>query len=568
METTKLLESFKNDELELIYVLKAWEKLSSEVILDEKLSFENFYNNTIEVEALSNIFNKLAKEYKLFNLYRFDSKSYKKESLIMMLGIVKNNVLPNINEIFYGENTREFSVPNQIAELGMKLLNSNSKELYVPFSNGFAYANYSDQKICADYPLLKSALIAELINIIENKNIEFHMTDALEEPTFVKEKASHLLKQFDNVLSFPPLRLVQKLDISKDNFHRFKFHKGTVRDIAHFEHILAQTKKKAIVLMPVGFAYRANHEELFRRYLIENNLVESIIYLPNNLFSGTQTEMIFFIINKEKTNDKLYFINLKDNSFLIKDGKKTIFKDINEITNILNNKEEIFGVSSFVEKEQIINNSYSLAIDRYIQDPAQKNIQNKLNNFMLINLEEIADIRRSQLLQNEDEGIIVHEISPSDFNTSGFIFESGKIKRIKNQEKKLQTYKLEPYDVLLSAKGTIGSVCIVGEIKGSMIASQAIQVIRIKNSDKKSKAITLYMFLKSDLGQAILSSLVSGTKMPQISTDEIKQLTIPLLSNEQEMKLMQDFEEENKLNQEIEKLNKKIKNIHTNFLEN
>ena len=41
------------------------------------------------------------------------------------------------------------------------------------------------------------------------------------------------------------------------------------------------------------------------------------------------------------------------------------------------------------------------------------------------------------------------------------------------------------------------------------------------------------MFFKSDLGQTILSSLVAGVAVPQIATSEIKQLKIPILSQEQ-----------------------------------
>lgn len=102
-----------------------------------------------------------------------------------------------------------------------------------------------------------------------------------------------------------------------------------------------------------------------------------------------------------------------------------------------------------------------------------------------------------------------------------------------NHKNRLDTYKLEPYDVLLSTKGTIGKVAIIGKIDKPMIASQAIQVIRLKE-DKEEKAIILYMFLKSNIGQTILSSITSGTVMPQISTVEVKSLGIPKLTEENE----------------------------------
>jgi type I restriction enzyme M protein len=155
---------------------------------------------------------------------------------------------------------------------------------------------------------------------------------------------------------------------------------------------------------------------------------------------------------------------------------------------------------------------------------------------------------------------------PAKNEEAGFLLECGKIKQIGSQYRRLQTYRLEPYDVLLSTKGTIGKVAIVGETSETMIASQAVQVIRLKDIDKKDKAIALYMFFKSTLGQTILLTLQSGVAMPQISTAEIKKLSIPLLSKEQEKRLISSFKDESKMYNEIEKINENIRSIHSNFL--
>ena len=121
---------------------------------------------------------------------------------------------------------------------------------------------------------------------------------------------------------------------------------------------------------------------------------------------------------------------------------------------------------------------------------------------------------------------------------------------------------------MLSTKGTIGKVAIVGEITDVMIASQAIQVIRIQDTDKQNKAVVLYMFFKSELGQTILSSLVAGVAMPQIATAEIKKIGIPVLPNEQKKQTVLNFNSEMEMYNEINKINTNIKQIHTNFLGN
>ena len=557
--------------LELIYVTKAWEKLSDDGKIEDELTFDNFYSKKVEVKKLASIFKELAKNIKLFSLYSFDSKSYDDDKLIKILGIVKNiEKLSNVHDSFYSDKGKagDFVVSNQVTELGIKLLNGDSKELYVPFTNGFAYAQYTDKKIYADNPFPKAELYAELIKILEDKEIDFSVTNALENPTFTNPDAPHLLKEFESVLSFPPFNLRGKIDTSKDKFHRFQFHKGAVLDIAHFEHILAQTKSKAVVLMPVGFTYRASNEEKFRKHLIEKNYIEAIVQLPPNLHSATSIETTFFIVNKNKSDNKVLFMNLKDERFIKRDGRKLVLKSLDEIVDIYKNKKEIETISSQVTNEEIVTNNYSFAIDRYVISHDAKELQKTLKQFELVNLENIADIKRSQLFKDEGEGKEVYEISPSDFSKAGYTLECGKIKHIGSQYKRLQTYKLEPYDVLLSTKGTIGKVAIIGEISDAMIASQAIQVIRIKDEAKKENAITLYMFFKSKLGQTLLSSLVAGVAMPQIATAEIKKLGIPILTKEQEKQIILNFNSEVKLYNEIEKLNKDIEQIHNNFLGN
>jgi len=573
-ELYKLLDNLRGrvdtqEALEFIYVLKAWEKLSNDKKVDEEISFDNFYNQKVEVKKLAAIFEKLSTTIKLFELYRFDAKLVDDQLLTTILSFVKNvSKLPNVNDMFYLDRGKAdgFSVSNQIAELGIKLLDGESKELYVPFTNGFAYSYYTDKKIFADFQMSQAVVIAELINILDNGNIEFCLTDALKNPMFINPNAPHILKQFNSVLSFPPFRLKRKLDSDNDKFHRFKIHKGTVLDVAHFEHILAQTSSKAVVLMATGFTFSGGVEEAFRKYLIEQNYLEAIIQLPPNLHSATSIETVFFVVNKQKIDKTVHFINLKDDSFIKRDGRRLILKDLDVILDIYENKKEIENVSIIASNEEIINNNYSLAIDRYVIPQEAKELQKSLEKYELIQLEDIADIRRSQLFKDEEEGKEVYEISPSNFSKAGFTLECGKIKQIGSQYKRLQTYKLEPYDVLLSTKGTIGKVCIMGEINEAIIASQAIQVIKVQGNDKKEKAISLYMFLKSDLGQTILASLVAGTAMPQISTAEIKKLSIPLLSKEQEKRLISSFKDESKMYNEIEKINENIRSIHSNFL--
>lgn len=588
---------YKNELLELIYVLRAWEFISFRKIKDENLKYLTFIKSKIEIKKLAEIFNELSKEIKLFRIYKLDVDKFEDGHLDLIIDRLKNTLnLPSIHDAFFLSKFR-IDIPlvsSQVAEMGLKLLIGNTsnsepyylKELYVPFTQGFAYSKFLNTLIYTDSQTPKYSLVAELISVCgfadiavsaiesrdnESKDIEFILSNALENPSYLDQNNKDKLREFEYVLSFPPYSVKQKFDYENDKYNRFRFHKGAVLDIAYFEHILAQTKYRAVVLMPVGFTYRSGNEELFRKYLIEKNYLEGIVQLPPSLHSATSIETTFFVINKirnehrEKPTDVM-FINLKDESFIKREGRQLVFKSVDEIRDIYISQKEIKNISALISRDEIIENNYSFAIDKYVITEKTKEVQKDLEKFELVKLEDLADVRKSQLFKDEEKGTEIYELSPSDFSKAGFTLECGKVKKIESQKNRLDTYKLEPYDVLLSTKGTIGKVAIMGKIDKTIIASQAIQVIRLKE-DKEEKAIILYMFLKSNIGQTILSSITSGTVMPQISTVEVKNLGIPKLTEESEKTIFLNFDNEIEMYNKINHLEKEIEKIHNNFLE-
>ncbi|WP_457746656.1 N-6 DNA methylase [Sulfurimonas sp.] len=554
--------------IELYYLLKAWKIMSANDIKDDNLRYATFFAQKVESKKLLKIFETLSKEHNLFKFYLNQNSNLLKidsNVLVAIYNTVEDDTFNmNVNDAFCNQKViRDYCVSHQVAELGVKLLNNNSENIYVPFTNGFSYVYQTDKKIYAENQIPQNAFIAELIKIIDHKNIEFQLNNPLEAPAYINPDAPHLLQQFESVLSFPPLGLRAKIDFSNDRFNRFKIHKGSNLDVAHFEHILAQCKGKAVVLLPVGFTYRSGIEELFRKYLIEKNYLEAIVQLPPNIHSATSIETTFFVINKKKEDDQVLFINLKNEQFLKRDGRKIIFNNIDKIIDIYKNKEEINAISTIISIDEIEKNSYSLSIDRYVISQEAKEIQEVLAFYKTIELQKIAEVRRSQLFKDEGEGKEVNEISPSDFAKAGFTTGGGKLKKIGSQYNKYQTYKLHAYDVLVSTKGTIGKVAIIGEINEPLLASQASQVIRVKD---KQTAMELYMFFKSDIGQAMLKQLVAGTAMPQIATSEIKKMQIPILSKDEKKQVLLNFNNEIELYNEIEKINNDIRKIHSNFL--
>ncbi|RXJ81065.1 N-6 DNA methylase [Arcobacter sp. F2176] len=545
--------------LELLYTLVVLKKLSAiphtriNLFNEKSIRFEDLKSQLKEVKNIYDVTEILDGLEKIENV--------KDDLFIELFNISQNVEIPSIYEAFeYREGLHTSVVSKQIVELSIKLLDEeNESPIYVPFKDGLKVSELTTRKVCCEYDDSKKSFVASLLRLWDNKKIDFRLTDSLEKPKFSQENS---LEKFDSVIAFPPLSLMKQFDTMGDKFNRFKIHKNVKRlDVAHFEHVISQTKNKAVILMPVGFTFRSGIEEEFRKYLIENNILETMIQLPPNMYSATSIETTLFIINKNKNNKNIQFINLKDEKFLTKIGRKTVLKDINEIVKIYLEKK-VESHSRIISYEVIKNNNFNFSIDRYIT----KN-ESIPSSFKWIKLENVSIIRKSQTLKDVDDGENVVELSPSDFSFAGYTISGKKIKKININEKQFETYKLKPYDILVSAKGVVGKIGIVGENINYLLASQAIQVIRLeKDNDIKSEAICLYMYLKSDIGQKALMKIVQGTAMPQISTKELKNFNIPKLSVLEKSNVINTFNKEIEKYDEIAKLQNDILKIHANYL--
>ena len=567
-DLSHILDKLKNDNfnqedsIKLIYIFRVWKIISQSQTIDKHNLFDKKIADEYTVDKIIIIFSELESQFDVFKLFN-DSISLKKlsnESLILIIRFLLHSKFLNLYDVLaYFLEAKGYFVSSQISRLAVKLLNTNYAELYAPFSTSYQIAYHTDKKVFAESH--EDKLTIEIIKILDNLDIEYKKTDALEHPAYLE---NNKLREFDCTVSFPPFALKNKSDIFKhDIYNRFKTYQGKgFLDVAYFEHILASTKRKAVVLMAAGFTFRGGVEEKFRKYLIENNYVEAVVELPSNILNGTGILSTFFIIDKEKKNNNVYFLGLKDKQFITKKGRKYLLNNIDEIVEIYKDCKELENISSLVSSNEICENNYSLSVARYIFSKEDLKIRKILNEYNREALQNIASIKKSPVIKNEKEGEAIYEITPSDFKTFGFTLECGKIKYTK-QYGIIDT--LMPNDILISMKGTVGKIAIIGELKAPMIASPNIQIIRIENKNIIEPKV-LYMFLKSNMGQSLLKQLSTGTTMPQITTKDIKALEIPILERTKQEEIIKKFYKEVNLFKEIESIEEKIHKINYNFL--
>src|SRR5690606_18930840 len=107
--------------------------------------------------------------------------------------------------------------------------------------------------------------------------------------------------------------------------------KGDYAFLLHGLYHLGQHGTMAIVL-PHGVLFRGGTEGDIRKRLIEKNHIDTIIGLPDKLFTNTGIPVIVMVLKKDrKLNDPVLFIDASKN--FIKAGKQNVLqeKDIAKI---------------------------------------------------------------------------------------------------------------------------------------------------------------------------------------------------------------------------------------------
>ncbi len=170
-------------------------------------------------------------------------------------------------------------------------------------------------------------------------------------------------------------------------------------DFAFVLHALSYLSGKgraAIVCFP-GIFYRGGAEQKIRKYLIDNNFIETVISLAPNLFFGTSIAVNILVLSKHKTDNKTQFIDASGEEFFRKVTNNNILDEahIEKIMHIFDSKKDIEHVVKSVYNNIIAENDYNLSVSSYIdtKDIREKIDIVELNNEISITVEKIDVLR-------------------------------------------------------------------------------------------------------------------------------------------------------------------------------
>jgi type I restriction enzyme M protein len=225
--------------------------------------------------------------------------------------------------------------------------------------------------------------MANMNMIIHDMEGEIQIGDTFRNPKFRDGKR---LKTFDRVVANPMWNQTEfkEKDYDADELDRFPKgagFPGGKADWGWVQHILASMKAegRAAVVLDTGGASRgsgnanSNKEKEVRRWFIKNDLIEGVIYLPENLFYNTTASGIIVVLNRAKPaerKDKLFLLNAS-REFVKGDPKNHIPEEaVARIADTFRDWKEDEKYARTVSRDEITKNDFNISPSRYIHTGA------------------------------------------------------------------------------------------------------------------------------------------------------------------------------------------------------
>ena len=302
------------------------------------------------------------------------------------------NVARGIMALGASRNTRDEVLnwaPRDLSELIMELLGPASEDtVYDPACGSGGLLAAADRWLVtqgrSEYsvgpfgqesePLLR-AIAGLVLMLLSNEEFVLEPGSALQEPGYLDD--SNSLRKFDVVVSVPPRSLVlgEQWDPSQateDPFSRFlrgvppKTHPETAY-LLHMVESMALPGGRMAGVFSLGTLFRGGTEQEIRARLVEENLLDAVIALPEKILYETRTPMALLILKQGRTDDSIMFIDASNSYKRDRSHNWLAFEQKQAVLEAYRSRSDIPGYARLVSREEIRANECNLQVPRYVQ---------------------------------------------------------------------------------------------------------------------------------------------------------------------------------------------------------
>ena len=417
------------------------------------------------------------------------------------------------------------------------------------------------------FPFIETPIhssLPRLLQLLADTSSPVQYSDPIIAPSAVAD--GELIK-FDVALSIPPIGLRYERQISQsDRWHRFPEH-TTSGAVLAVRHLLAQTKRRVIALVPNSLLSNSGSEAAFRQDLLQRGLVEAVIAFPKGLFEATSVATALLILDPSGRHDKVNFVDVGESRFCNPISKaRWRLADPEGLAEIALSSHELADQCVItVSRKEVLANDATLQVNRYMAKRRATPLRHKPAVQQSVSLSEVvhtvrplpATARKDAPLSNYSTSL--HEVGAIDLPSHGYITRPERLISVdKTTLDSAAPLFLRPLDIVLIVKGGVGKVGIIpfnipAPGPGGWIVGQSGIVLRV-NDPQRVDPRALFLRLRSPLGQLQLRGIVAGSTTPLIQLRELIALTIQLPSREEEVEAIEALETEMNIQEQIDQL--------------
>lgn len=228
------------------------------------------------------------------------------------------------------------------------------------------FALFGQEAIGSTWALAKMNMF---LHGIDNHKLEWG--DTIRNPKLLDENGG--LKHFDIVVANPPFSLEKWGFEGADSDPYSRFRRGvppkSKGDYAFILHMIETLKPKTgrmAVVVPHGVLFRGSSEGKIRQKLIEENLLDAVIGLPEKLFYGTGIPAAILVFRKDKTDNNVLFIDASREFQAGKNQNQLSDENIAKVVETYRQRENLDKYAYLASLEEIQESDFNLNIPRYV----------------------------------------------------------------------------------------------------------------------------------------------------------------------------------------------------------
>lgn len=320
---------------------------------------------------------------------------------------------------------------------------------------------------------------------------------------------------------------------------------------------------RAVCLMTNGGVWNTL-DKTIRQSFLEMGLVEMVISLPSRIYEATAIGSTMIVFSHGNIDTMMV-----DATAMCEKGRRINTVSDHFVDEIYKACNEETSISRKVSFDEIKDSNYNLNPVLYISN---EKVQD--DNEEGVKLRDFCTVRRgAQISATVLDGITSNK--PTDLSylmlaniQDGMINDD--LPYLKSMEDKYKKYCLKNKDIVLSKTPTPIKIAVADVPAGKeILANGNLYIITV--DETKVDPYYLKAFLESNHGEAALKKITSGTVIPTIPVEQLKEMRIPLPPMEEQHKVALEYQacatEVKLLKRKIEKARDRMLHVYENALE-